>query len=101
MKRKGGQSKADFVRGLPHSTPAAEVVKKAAAAGMKMSTGYVYVVRSKSSAKAKAGPGRPRGGASNGAGIERQFVNLALDMGFARAQALLDSARARARQAIG
>jgi len=92
-------SKAAFVRGLPSTTPAAEVVKKAAAAGLKLSPAYVYVIRSKSSSKRKRAPAAR--GRMSGSGLEKQFVNLALDMGFARAQELLDAARAKARQALG
>src|SRR5579859_4856077 len=42
---KTGTSKAAFVRGLPSSTPAKEVVAKARAAGMKLTESYVYNVR--------------------------------------------------------
>lgn len=68
-------NKSAFVRGLPSSTPAADVVKAAAAKGMKLSVKFVHTIRynaKKSAAKkgggstalvaapAKRGPGRPR-----------------------------------------
>jgi hypothetical protein len=101
VKRKGGQSKADFVRSQPRSMSAADVVKKAKAAGMDISVAYVYVIRSKSKT-GKGGRRAARGAAPAGraGSLERDFVNLALDLGFARAQQLLDAARNRVRQAV-
>jgi len=93
---KSKQSKAAFVRSLPPNTPAAEVIKKAAASGMKLSAAYVYVIRSKGGAKKKGGVARRQGRArTNGKGVEQQFVSLALDMGFGRAQQLLNDVKAR------
>jgi hypothetical protein len=73
------KSKAGFVRSLPESTPAAEVVAQAKAKGLAMDARYVYSVRTAARAKAtgpksgegasttaKRGPDRPRG-SSNGA----------------------------------
>jgi hypothetical protein len=95
------QSKAAFVRSLPPDTPAAEVIKKAGAAGMKLSAAYVYVIRSKGGAKKKGGAARRQArGRSNGKGIEQQFVSLALDMGFGRAQQLLNDVKARVSSVI-
>jgi hypothetical protein len=39
-------SKAEFVRGLPQTMPAKQVVEKAKEAGLKLTTAYVYVIRS-------------------------------------------------------
>ena len=39
-------SKAEFVRGLPQNMPAKQVVEKAKEAGLKLTTAYVYVIRS-------------------------------------------------------
>jgi hypothetical protein len=46
-------NKSAFIRNFPAGTPAAEIVQKAKAAGLKLSTAFVYAVRS----KAKAGDG--------------------------------------------
>jgi len=88
-------SKAAFVRGLPPKMPAAQVIAKAKANGLTLSPAYVYVIRSKNSAKAN-GNARVRGGAQGGGGRaqERTFVDLALRLGFSRAQELLDDVRA-------
>ena len=91
-------NKSAFVRGLP-DIPALEVVKKAAAQGITLSDKYVYNIRAK--AKASAGrrpgrPGRPEGGRSTtGAGSteERQLVDVALELGLSRAEALLRKLR--------
>jgi hypothetical protein len=47
------KSKADFVRGLPTSTPAKQVVTLAKAAGIKLDVRYVYNVRGADKAKRK------------------------------------------------
>jgi hypothetical protein len=71
-------NKSAFVRGLPSTMPAAEVVKTAAAKGIKLGEKFVHTIRynaKKSAAKksggsvGKRGPGRPRmdnGGVGNG-----------------------------------
>jgi hypothetical protein len=95
-------SKAAFVRGLPPNMPASEVIAKAQANGMKLTPAYVYVIRSKSSAKPSSNGGRKRGG-GRGTGSsqqEREFVNLALQLGFSRAQQLLDDTRASIQRAV-
>jgi hypothetical protein len=97
-----GTSKAAFVRNLPSDMPAAQVIAKAQANGIKLSPAYVYVIRSKSSAKpngkvtARTNGGGMRGGGSN----ERQFVDLALQLGFSRAQQLLDTTRASIQRVV-
>ena len=97
------QSKAEFVRSLPSSMPAKEVIAKAKEKGIKLSPAYVYVIRSKSgSAKiqspSKRGP-KMRSGAGTGA-LEKQFISLALELGFFRAQAILNDVRARIQRSI-
>ncbi len=59
------KSKAGFVRSLPSSTPAAEVVSKAKAKGIKLDVRYVYSVRTASRGTAKeqaAGAAAPKRG---------------------------------------
>jgi hypothetical protein len=89
------KSKAAFVRSLPRSLSAKEVVAKAKAAGVKLSTAYVYVLRSK--AGTTKGKGR-KARAGNG-NTEEQFVTLALDVGLGRASELLGAVRNAARAA--
>lgn len=84
-------SKASFVRSLPRTLTAKEVVQRAKAAGMSLSTAYVYVLRSKA-----AGGSKPKGlkpGPKPKGGLEHQFVNLVLDVGIARASELLGRVR--------
>jgi len=90
------KSKAAFVRSLPRSLSAKEVVAKAKAAGVKLSTAYVYVLRSK--AGATKGKGR-KGSRAAGGNTEEQFVSLALDVGLGRASELLGAVRNAARAA--
>src|SRR4051812_30080258 len=93
--KKSSVSKAEFVRSLPPSLPAREVIAKAKAAGLSLSSAYVYVLRSSNKkrgakgAKSSSGrgPGRPRSDAS----VEGQFFSLVLDLGLLRAEALLAS----------
>lgn len=99
------QSKAAFVRSLPPNMPAKDVIEKAKAAGHKLSPAYVYVIRSKGSSKGSARVGRKAGrggrpGRGNGTVAERQLVSAALELGFARAQEVLNAARTRMQAAI-
>jgi hypothetical protein len=116
--RRGGRpisSKRTFVLSLPASLPAAEVIKRAKGQGMKLTTNYVYKIRSRGAA-ASARPtamvrmpsvasitgkrGRPAVGrlsGTNGAHDEH-FVTLVLDVGLARAAALLEKVRARVQE---
>jgi hypothetical protein len=120
--RRGGRpisSKRTFVLSLPPSMPAAEVIKRARGEGMKLTTNYVYKIRSRGAA---ADGGAPSNGArrGNGKALSRKgtaaaiargarsgnghnnhdehFVALVLDVGLARAAALLDKVRARMQQ---
>jgi hypothetical protein len=114
--RRGGRpisSKRTFVLGLPGDLPAADVIKRAKAQGMKLTTNYVYKIRSRGAAAgSRPEPvsrtpniasraikrGRPAGArtsAANGTSHDEHFVSLVLDVGLARAAALLEKVRAR------
>jgi hypothetical protein len=114
--RRGGRpisSKRTFVLSLPASLPAADVIKRAKAEGMKLTTNYVYKIRSRGAAAGDGSIGLTRGAGSLGklargraaAAIARSgngssshdehFVALVLDVGLARAAALLERVRAR------
>lgn len=101
-------TKADFVRTMPRSMPAKEVVATAKAAGVQITEKYVYNVRSDSkpgkaaakkpaaAAKAVAKPSTPvkaaavsTGTVSNG-GNETQLRKLVLALGVVRSRQLLD-----------
>jgi len=96
------QSKAAFVRSLPPSMPAKDVIEKAKAAGHKLSPAYVYVIRSKGSSKSKGGKPGPKAGRGRmgGGGAERALIDAALELGFGRARQVLDAAQTRIRQSI-
>jgi hypothetical protein len=116
--RRGGRpisSKRTFVLGLPASMPAAEVIKRAKSQGMKLTTNYVYKIRSRGAAASARpvssrsvaiaapklnGRGRPAIGRINGTnGVhDEHFVTLVLDVGLARAAALLEKVRARVQE---
>jgi len=55
-KKKSTQSKADFVRSL-HGLKPQEILKRAKAAGIPLTIGYVYNVRGSANAKAKKSRG--------------------------------------------
>ena len=99
------KSKAAFVRSLPRTMCAKEVIAKAKTAGLKLSPAYIYVIRSKTSGPSKgpkaAGGGKPGPKPKNGKGLESQFIGLALDIGFGRAQELLNSTKAAVQRTIG
>jgi hypothetical protein len=116
--RRGGRpisSKRTFVLSLPASLPAAEVIKRARTEGMQLTTNYVYKIRSRGAAAneaaltvgvtgkgGRAGRGRVLSDIArsartgNGANHhDERFVALVLDVGLARAAALLERVRAR------
>jgi hypothetical protein len=102
-------NKTAFVLGFPPSTSAKEVISKGKAAGITLTDRYVYSIRSKAKTRGGGMParrGRPpkhAGGAGyrgNGSGAEAQFIDLALDLGLARAEKLLGSLRARLRNTL-
>lgn len=116
---KKSPSKTAFVLGLAKDMPASEVVAKAKAAGIDLTDRYVYVIRSKAkgragkpsgrrgrppkSAGAKRGPkpGRRIAAATSPVALGTQFLEMALDLGLARAEELLVSLRSKVQQALG
>jgi hypothetical protein len=83
--------KAAFVRGLPRSLPASEVVDRAAAKGMIMSKAYVHNIRSAANKAARAlmskeGKKTLKGPKTK---LEKQFRELVITLGPSRAKKLL------------
>ena len=111
------QSKAEFVRTLPSSTPAKEVVAKAKAAALAITKDYVYSVRSadkqaKKKPAAKSNTPKPamiaaavvHGSASApkvSTKAEMLLKAIAAEIGLGDAIAVLQSERARVRELIG
>lgn len=94
-------SKSEFIRSRPPGMTAKQVVVAAAARGMKLSEHFVYNIRSsakKRAAKvrrdARVSTGAARVGRGDGAQAA-QFRSLVLDLGLARARALLDDMERR------
>lgn len=92
-------SKTAFIKNLPATMPAKDVVDKAKTEGIKLSVAYVYSIRAsakkKSGAPASRKSGRPAGTANRKAGssAEHDFVRHAFAIGFDRASHLLHSVR--------
>lgn len=107
-------NKSAFVRSLPESMSAKDVVSKAKAANMVLTENYVYTIRSaakKKSGKGPGRPGRPKGsvnkpaaaasasssssGTSNSS--QARFIEAALEIGLGNADKLLGKLRAQIR----
>jgi hypothetical protein len=101
-------TKAAFVRSLPMSTPAVEVVKKARAAGLKMQAKYVYNVRAsakvaakKSSAPAPKAASMPAPQSKRSINAEELLKALGAELGLSHAIAILERERGRVRAVLG
>jgi hypothetical protein len=103
-------SKAAFVRGLPSSTPAKDVVKLAKAAGIKLGIYYVYNVRraakmaakkSRAASKSPAAAAPVVGGSRASATAESLLKAVAAELGLGPALDILQGERARVRAVIG
>ncbi len=81
--KKKPASKVAFVLGLPAELTANEVSQKAREAGLRITPGYVYEIRS--SAKRRAAPRQ----APVPTSTDARFRQLVLDIGIVRAKALL------------
>lgn len=99
-----GINKSAFVRSLPGSLSAAEVIEKGKAKGIKLSAAQVYTIRANARRKGPepaivrgvrdANLRSPRG--RGGEAKEAEFIAAALDLGLARAEALIRALRAKA-----
>jgi hypothetical protein len=104
-------NKSAFVRSLPSSLSAAEVIAKGKTKGIKLSAAQVYTIRANARRKGPELPvnrGRGDGARSarelalrtprgrGGEAKEAEFIAAALDLGLARAEALIRALRAKA-----
>jgi hypothetical protein len=97
-------NKSQFVREQPTTMTAKQVVTKAKDAGITLSEKYVYNIRAKANARRRTGrPGRPpkagRPAASSAGGLEGRLIDLALELGLGKAEALLGRLRSKIREA--
>ncbi len=99
-------TKADFVRALPESMPAKEIVEKAKDAGLELTTAYVYVIRSQARTGPKKKPKTESSSHSPGAsagdalrdtrrGAEARLVAAAGELGLTRSIDLLTREKTR------
>jgi hypothetical protein len=105
------KSKAAFVRGLPASTPAKDVVKQAKELGLSLSVNYVYNIRgaAKVAAKKKRAAAKSpalvtvlNGGRPTvSANAENLLKAVAAELGLGSALEILMGERARVRAVIG
>jgi hypothetical protein len=103
-------NKSAFVRSLPATMPAKDVVERAKAQGVKLTVAYVYSIRTaaKLGARRLARGDAPAGGRSpNGmvpsssARVEDLLRAVAAELGLSRAIGLLQAEQAKVRAVIG
>lgn len=106
-----GMTKREFVESFSPTTPATEVIAKAAERGLSLTAKYIYNLRSEAKAGKKSAPvaAAPSKAAhvsapaavvvSTGSldALETKFVDLTLDLGLSRAAKLLEKVRAQAK----
>jgi hypothetical protein len=88
--KKAKMTKSTFVRSMGNA-PAKDVVAAAAQQGMKLTTAYVYVVRSSDKTKGGRGGGagrRTRGGRSN-SHAEAELRRAIAELGLSRARQVM------------
>ncbi len=119
-RRGSGVNKSAFVRSLPGTLSAAEVISRARSKGIKLSAAQVYTIRANARRKAggtsqhppaheiaanvtslRGGGGRGRGRGQGGAESESAFLRMALELGLVRAESILGSLRDRAAISLG
>jgi len=111
-------TKASFVRGIPSSVPAKEVVAKAKAAGMTLSEKHVYVIRSDAKKRSKKRGGalkstsassapstasaapKSSSSSSGGGSNETNFRKLVLAIGIPKAKSLVSDVERRLNELI-
>ena len=84
-------SKAEFVRGLPQNMPAKQVVEKAKEAGLKLTTAYVYVIRSQARNGGKSASAAPRPSKD----AEAKLIAAASEIGLSRSIEVLTREKER------
>jgi hypothetical protein len=93
---KSGPNRSAFIRSMP-SAPVAEVIAAAKKQGIKnLKAGLVYAVRAADKKGPKPNGLKPGPKPKPKAGLEQQFIDVALELGIGRAMDLL----ARVRKAV-
>jgi hypothetical protein len=94
--KSGRVNKSAWIRALPHSMAAKDVVDKAKAEGIKLSIAQVYTTRSAAKKSGKRGMSARRGrppGAAAGGNDQILFRRLVLSIGLPKAEAYLNELR--------
>ena len=100
-------NKSAFVRSLPKSMTAKEVVAKAKAQGITISVPLVYIARAAAKKKTgKRGPGRPRKNSApattaSSSGVEGLLRAAAAEVGLSRAMEILNEQRDAVKRVLG
>jgi len=87
-------AKSEFVRSLDRGIPAARVVELAAARGMKVSTAFVYNVRSAAGSSARGNGAGGRAPARAPRGHEQVLRAAIAQLGIQRARQIMDEVEA-------
>jgi hypothetical protein len=106
-----GINKSAFVRSLPGSLSAADVIARGKAKGIRLSAAQIYTIRANARRKGdvKSGPrAAPRARSTGlraqvgraGGSRETEFVTAVLDLGLTKAEALIHALRAKAINAL-
>jgi hypothetical protein len=102
-RRAANINKSAFVRSLPASLSAAAVIDRGKAKGIRLSAAQVYTIRANARRKGDDDVKVPSGGRSKlrrsgraSEAKEAEFIATALDLGLARAEALIDALRRKA-----
>ncbi|HYQ15032.1 MAG TPA: hypothetical protein VEQ58_04730 [Polyangiaceae bacterium] len=83
-------AKSEFVRSLDRAIPAAEVVALAQRRGMKLTTGFVYNIRSSAGAKENGNGARTTKGVAKVQSAESVLRGAIAQIGLARAREILE-----------
>jgi hypothetical protein len=86
-------AKSEFVRSLDPAMPAGDVVALAAQRGLKLTTGFVYNIRSGAGAKANARAAKPKPAPPSGS-PEALLRAAIAEVGLARAREILQEVEA-------
>jgi hypothetical protein len=87
-------AKSEFVRSLDRAIPAAEVVALAERRGMKLTTGFVYNIRSNANGKSSETRSHRRNALGHVDGAEQLLRAAIAQIGLAKARQILDEVEA-------
>lgn len=103
-----GVNKSEFVRSLPGTLSAAEVISRGKAKGIRLSAAQIYTIRANARRKGsshsteRASTGMSTTGSTRSVRVSRgddsresDFIRAALDLGLTRAEALIEALRAK------